>query len=168
MNPPIRDERHRAALWRGVAGGVVDVLGSDHAPHTLEEKSRPYPASPAGMPGVQTLLPVMLNHVAAGHLSLERLVDLTSHGAQRLFGMADKGRMAEGFDADLSIVDLKARRTIRGAEMASRVGWSPFEGMEIQGWPAATVIRGEIVVREGEVVRPNAGRPIRFLETMGG
>ncbi len=168
MNPPIRDERHRQALWRGVTGGVVDVLGSDHAPHTLEEKSKPYPASPAGMPGVQTLLPVMLGHVAAGRLTLERLVDLTSHGAQRLFGLADKGRLAEGFDADLTLVDLKARRTIRGADMASRVGWTPFEDMEVVGWPLATVIRGVMVMREGEVAAPSLGRPIRFLETLGG
>src|SRR5207302_11458957 len=96
MNPPIRGAEHRSALWAGLASGVADVLGSDHAPHTAEEKARPYPASPPGMPGVQTLLPVMLTHVAEGRLTLERLVDLTSHGANRLFGLADKGRLAEG------------------------------------------------------------------------
>src|SRR6185437_10911298 len=113
MNPPIREHEHRMALWAGLAQGVADVLGSDHAPHTLEEKARPYPASPSGMPGVQTLLPVMLNHVAEGRLTLERLVDLTSAGAQRVFNIAGKGRMAEGWDADLTIVDLKAKRIIR-------------------------------------------------------
>ncbi|MHB8528838.1 MAG: dihydroorotase [Caulobacteraceae bacterium] len=168
MNPPIREERHRLALWRGVAGGLVDVIGSDHAPHTLAEKQQPYPASPSGMPGVQTLLPMMLTHVAAGRLSLERLVDLTSAGPQRLFGLADKGRLAEGFDADLTIVDLKARHPFRHAEMATKVGWTPFDGMEATGWPSATVIRGEIVMREGEIPTPHAGRPIRFLETLCG
>ena len=167
MNPPIRDAAHRAGLWRGVASGVADVLGSDHAPHTSEEKARPYPASPSGMPGVQTLLPVMLTHVAEGRLTLERLVDLTSHGPNRVFGLAGKGRIAEGFDADLTIVDLKARRAIRHADMASRVGWTPFDGMEARGWPMATIVRGRVVMRDGEIVAPGQGRPVRFGETLG-
>ena len=166
MNPPIRGAEHRMALWAGLASGVADVLGSDHAPHTSEEKARPYPASPSGMPGVQTLLPVMLTHVAEGRLTLERLVDLTSHGANRLFGLADKGRLAEGYDADLTIVDLKARRTITHAMMASRVGWTPFDGMQAKGWPMATIIRGAVVMRDGEVTAPHQGEPVRFGETL--
>ena len=166
MNPPIREAAHRAALWRGLATGVADVLGSDHAPHTSEEKARPYPASPSGMPGVQTLLPIMLTHVAEGRLTLERLVDLTSHGPQRIFGLADKGRLAEGFDADLTIVDLAARRTITHAEMATRAGWTPFDGFEAKGWPVATIIRGRTVMRDGEIVAPHIGEPVRFLETL--
>jgi dihydroorotase len=166
MNPPIRGAEHRAALWAGLASGVADVLGSDHAPHTSEEKARPYPASPSGMPGVQTLLPVMLTHVAEGRLTLERLVDLTSHGANRLFGLADKGRLAEGYDADLTIVDLKARRTIKHDMMASRVGWTPFDGMKAKGWPKATIIRGTVVMRDDEVVAPHRGEPVRFNETL--
>ncbi|HEY9217936.1 MAG TPA: dihydroorotase [Phenylobacterium sp.] len=166
MNPPIRGAEHREGLWRGVANGVADVIGSDHAPHTKEEKARPYPASPSGMPGVQTLLPVMLTHVAEGRLSLERLVDLTSHGANRIFGMADKGRMAVGYDADLTIVDLNARRTLTHDAMASRVGWTPFDGMEAKGWPMATIIRGRIVMRDDEIVAPHLGEPVRFQETL--
>ncbi|MBA3810926.1 MAG: dihydroorotase [Caulobacteraceae bacterium] len=168
MNPPIRDAGHREGLWRGIAMGVADVLGSDHAPHTREEKARPYPASPSGMPGVQTLVPVMLTHVAEGRLSLERFVDLTSHGPQRVFGLAGKGRLAEGYDADLTIVDLSARRVIRDEDMATRVGWTPFDGFEAKGWPVATIIRGRIVMREGEVVEGGLGAPVRFLETLGG
>jgi dihydroorotase len=168
MNPPIRGAEHRAGLWIGVDSGVADVLGSDHAPHTSEEKARPYPASPSGMPGVQTLLPVMLTHVAEGRLTLERLVDLTSHGANRIFGLADKGRLAAGFDADLTIVDLKARRTLTHEMMASRVGWTPFAGMEAKGWPIATIIRGQVVMRDDEVCAPHLGQPIRFLETLSG
>jgi dihydroorotase len=168
MNPPIRGAEHRTGLWGGVANGVADVLGSDHAPHTSEEKARPYPASPSGMPGVQTLLPVMLTHVAEGRLSLERLVDLTSHGANRIFGLADKGRLAVGFDADLTIVDLKARRTLSHAMMASRVGWTPFDGMEAKGWPMATIVRGQTVMRDGEISAPHLGQPVRFLETLAG
>ena len=166
MNPPIRDARHRSGLWTGVAEGIVDVLGSDHAPHTLEEKARPYPASPSGMPGVQTMLAVMLTHVAAGRLSLERLVDLTSAGAQRVFAIAGKGRMAVGYDADLTLVDLNARRTLTHAAMASRSGWTPFDGMETTGWPMATIVRGEVVMREDEIVAPHLGRPVRFQETL--
>ena len=166
MNPPIRDAWHQAGLWAGIASGVADVFGSDHAPHTIEEKARPYPASPSGMPGVQTLVPIMLTHVAEGRMTLERFVDMTSHGPQRVFGLADKGRLAEGFDGDLTIVDLKARRTIRHADMATRAGWTPFDGFEAKAWPVATIIRGNVVMREDEVIAPALGEPVRFLETL--
>jgi len=168
MNPPIRNAYHQAGLWWAVGAGVADVLGSDHAPHTKEEKARPYPASPSGMPGVQTLVPVMLTHVAEGRLSLERFVDLTSHGANRLFGLADKGRLAVGNDADVTIVDLKARRTLRHEDMASRVGWTPFDGFEAKGWPMATIIRGRVVMREDQIILPHGGEPVRFAETLAG
>jgi len=166
MNPPIRNAHHQAGLWRGITHGVADVLGSDHAPHTREEKARPYPASPSGMPGVQTLLPVMLDHVAHGRLTLERLVDLTSHGPQRVFGIAGKGRMAEGYDADLTLVDLKQQRTLRHEDMASRCGWTPFDGMTVTGWPVMTIIRGRLVMREDEILLPGQGKPVRFQETL--
>ena len=168
MNPPIRDHAHRMGIWTAVANGVADVLGSDHAPHTREEKARPYPASPSGMPGVQTLLPVMLTHVAEGRLSLERLVDLTSHGAHRIFNLADKGRLAVGYDADLTLVDLKARRTITHAQMATRSGWTPFDGFDAKGWPMATIIRGRVVMRDDQIVAKGLGQPVRFAETLGG
>ncbi|HEX4181173.1 MAG TPA: dihydroorotase [Caulobacteraceae bacterium] len=167
MNPPIRDASHQPGLWRGITTGVADVLGSDHAPHTREEKAKPYPASPSGMPGVQTLVPVMLTHVANGKLTLERFVDLTSAGANRVFGIAGKGRLAEGYDADLTIVDLKARRTIRHEDMAARAGWTAFDGFEAEGWPMATIIRGRVVMRDDEVVLEGAGEPVRFQETLG-
>ena len=166
MNPPVRDARHRDGLWAGL--DVFDVLGSDHAPHTREEKARAYPQSPSGMPGVQTLVPVMLTHVAEGRLTLERFVDLTSAGAQRVFGTAGKGRLAEGYDADLTIVDLNARRTIRHADMAPRSGWSPFDGFEARGWPVMTVVRGRLVMRDDEVVTEGAGAPVRFTESLPG
>ncbi|MDZ4112623.1 MAG: dihydroorotase [Brevundimonas sp.] len=166
MNPPIRNNYHIAGLWRGIEQGVADVLGSDHAPHTLEEKARPYPASPSGMPGVQTLVPVMLTHVANGRLSLDRFIDLTSHGANRVFGIAGKGRMAEGYDADLTIVDLKARHVLRNEDMASRCGWTPFDGFEATGKAMATIVRGRVVMRDGELVGSAHGRPVRFQETL--
>jgi dihydroorotase len=166
MNPPIRNNYHIAGLWRGIEQGVADVLGSDHAPHTLEEKARPYPASPSGMPGVQTLVPVMLTHVANGRLSLDRFIDLTSHGANRVFGIAGKGRMAEGYDADLTIVDLKAKHVLKHEDMASRCGWTPFDGMECTGKAMATIVRGRVVMRDGELVGTAHGRPVRFQETL--
>jgi dihydroorotase len=166
MNPPVRDAAERDGVWWGMEEGVVDVLGSDHAPHTLEEKAKPYPASPSGMPGVQTLVPVMLDHVAAGRLTLERFADLTSAGPARLFGIAGKGRIAAGYDADLTIVDLKRRQAIRNGWIASRCGWTPYDGMEVTGWPVGTVIRGRRVMWEGELLAPSGGEAVRFAEAL--
>ena len=167
MNPPIREARHREGLWRGIAQGVVDVIGSDHAPHTREEKARPYPESPSGMPGVQTLLPVMLDHVSAGRLSLLRLMDLTSAGPARVYGIVAKGRIAAGYDADLTLVDLAARRVIENDWIASRCGWTPFAGRQVRGWPVATLLRGRVVMRDGELQDEPRGAPIRFSECLG-
>ncbi len=167
MNPPIRYAADRAALWDlGIAQGVVDVLGTDHAPHTREEKAQPYPKSPSGMPGVQTFVPVMLTHVAAGRLTLQRFIDLTSAGPARIFGIAGKGRIALGYDADFTLVDLAAQRTIRAADQATRVGWTPFDGFDATGWPMATILRGVVVMRDGALIAPGRGEPLRFLETM--
>ena len=162
MNPPIRDLRHQAALWEGVTGGLFDVLGSDHAPHTLEEKAKPWPTSPSGMPGVQTLVPLMLHHVNAGRLSLERFVDLSSAGPARAFGMRRKGRLALGYDADFTLVDLSAERTITQAWCKSRCGWTPFDGMRVTGWPMATIVRGNVVMRDGTLQGSTAGQAVEF------
>ena len=167
MNPPVRDAGHRDALWRAIASGVVDVIGSDHAPHTREEKEGVYPATPSGMPGVQTLLPLLLDHMHAGRLSLERLVDLTSAGPARIYNIAGKGRIARGYDADFTLVDLKAERTIENKWIASKCGWTPFDGMAIKGWPMATIIRGAVVMREDEVLGAPIGKPVAFNETLG-
>jgi dihydroorotase len=168
MNPPVRDASHRAGIWRGLDQGVVDVLGSDHAPHTVEEKAKAYPASPSGMTGVQTLVPIMLDHVNAGKLSLLRFVDLTSAGPARLFGMAAKGRIAVGYDADLTVVDLKRRETITDRWIASRAGWTPYHGVRVTGWPVGTVVRGHKVMWEGSLTAPARGERVRFLETLAG
>ena len=162
MNPPIREERHQLALWEAVRSGLVDVLGSDHAPHTLAEKAKPYPQSPSGMPGVQTLLPLMLTHMANGRLSLERVVDLTAHGPARIFGLTDKGRLEVGRHADLTLVDLKKKHVITAAEQKTRCGWTPFEGFEATGWPLMTVSRGRIVMRDGELQGEPGGLPVAF------
>jgi dihydroorotase len=166
MNPPVRSADHREGIWRGIAQGIVDVLGSDHAPHSLEEKAKIYPASPSGMTGVQTLVPLMLDHVNAGRLSLARFVDLTSAGPARLFNIACKGRIAAGYDADFTVVDLKRSETITNKWVASKAGWTPYDGMSVTGWPVGTFVRGKRVMWQGELVTPSLGEPVRFLETL--
>src|SRR6204780_5196433 len=162
MNPPVRGPDHPDAIWRRFQASVVDVLGSDHAPHTLEEKARPYPASPSGMTGVQTLVPIMLDHVNAGRLTLERFVDLTSAGPPRLFGGGGKGRIAAGYAADFTIVDLKRSETIRDSRIASRSRWTPYDGRTVTGWPVGIIIRGRRGMWGGEFMAPSTGEAVRF------
>ena len=166
LNPPVRDASHREGIWRGVAQGVIDTVGSDHSPHTLEEKSHSYPKTHSGMTGVQTLVPVMLDHVNAGRLSLARFVDLTSAGPARVYGIARKGRIAAGYDADLTLVDLKRRETITNRWIASRAAWTPYDGVTVTGWPVGTFVRGRRVMWQGELVTAGQGEAVMFSETM--
>jgi len=166
MNPPVREASHQQAIWRAINDGTVDILGSDHAPHTLEEKAGQYPATPSGMPGVQTLVTVMLTHVNDGRLSLERFVDLVSHGPNRAFGIAGKGRIALGYDADFTVVDMKANWEITDDWIASRCGWTPYAGFKASARPVATIIRGLDVMRDGALVGDPQGKPMRFHETI--
>jgi dihydroorotase len=166
MNPPVRDEVHRHAIWQGLDEGVADVLGSDHAPHTREEKDKTYPNTPSGMTGVQTLVPIMLDHVNSMRLTLERFVDLTSAGPKRLFGIARKGRIAVGYDADFTIVDLKRIETITNGWIASKCGWTPYDGKQVTGWPIGTVVRGNVVMWDGALETPSQGEAVRFEETL--
>lgn len=162
MNPPLRDARHREILWWGVTSGIADALGSDHAPHTLGEKAKPYPASPSGLPGVQTLVPVMLNHVNAGRLSLERFIDLSSTKPAKLFGIKGKGEIKVGNDADFTVVDMKRTKTIRDSWIGSKCGWTPYEGMQVTGWPVGTIIRGQRVMWDSDIVAPGQGETVKF------
>ncbi len=162
MNPPIRGERHLQAAWAAIADGTVDTVGSDHAPHPRARKELPWPDCAAGLTGVQTLVPVMLDHVNAGRLSLSRLVDLLSAGPARVYGAVGKGRLAAGYDADLTLVDLRARRRIEEDWIVSPCGWTPFAGMAVTGWPVATILRGQVVMREDEVLGSPQGRLVRF------
>ena len=162
MNPPIRDARHLDAAWAAVRDGTADTVGSDHAPHPRAAKERPWPATAAGLTGVQTLVPIMLDHVNAGRLPLTRLVDLMCAGPARVYGVAGKGRLAAGYDADFTVVDLRRRRTIEDSWIASPCGWTPFAGMSCTGWPVMTVVRGRPVMREDEVLGTPRGAPARF------
>jgi dihydroorotase len=162
MNPPIRDQRHMDAAWAAIADGRVDTIGSDHAPHAYEAKLKPWPEVPAGLTGVQTLVPIMLDHVNAGRLSLARMVDLMAAGPARVYGAINKGRLVAGYDADFTLVDLKATRTITNDWIAAPCGWTPFDGMSVTGWPIVTIVRGKMVMRDGEVMGVPGGRLVRF------
>lgn len=162
MNPPIRDKRHVAALWQGVKDGIVSCLGSDHAPHTREEKAKPYPQSPSGMPGVQTLVPLMLNHVNQGRLSLEDFVALASTRPAEIFGAKDRGKIAVGMRADLTVVDMAEERMISDDWIVSKCGWTPFHGMEVIGWPKMTIVGGKLVMQDDKLIDEPRGQAVVF------
>jgi dihydroorotase len=162
QNPPIRDKRHLEKLWQAVQDGTVDVIGSDHAPHTLEEKNKPYPQSPSGFPGVQTLLPIMLNHVQQNLLSIEKLTSLVTENPCRLFDVKNKGRIEVGYDADFTFVDLKKEMTITNKWIASKCGYTPFDGMKVKGWPTHTIIAGNTIMQNDEIILPHRGEAIEF------
>ncbi|WP_413577952.1 dihydroorotase [Bdellovibrio sp. HCB290] len=166
QNPPIREKRHLDRLWKALQDGTVDVIGSDHAPHTREEKDRPYPSSPSGVPGVQTLVPIMLNHVNEGRLSLQKFVELVTENPCRVFNVKNKGRLREGYDADITIVDMKKQMTIDNSMMASRCGWTPFHGMQVTGWATHTVVSGKLAMAHGEIVEAHSGTPVNFEGTL--
>jgi dihydroorotase len=162
MNPPIRDKRHYDAAWAAVADGTADTIGSDHAPHPRAAKERPWPDTAAGLTGVQTLVPLMLDHVNAGRLSLGRLVDLMCAGPARVYGVVGKGRLAAGYDGDVTLVDMKRRRRITNDWIVSPCGWTPFDGTEVTGWPVGTIIRGRVVMQDDEVLGEPSGQLVRF------
>ena len=162
MNPPIRDKSHSKVIWQGVQTGVIDVIGSDHAPHTLEEKSKEYPNSPSGMPGVQTLLPIMLNHVNEGRLTLNQLINYVCENPIKIFGIKNKGFIKEGYDADFTIVDMNKIIEIKNENIESKCKWSPFNGDKFKGTPVATIIRGKVKMKDGEIIGDPSGKPLEF------
>jgi dihydroorotase len=163
MNPPIREKHHLDQLWEGISNGTADVIGSDHAPHLLSEKEKIYPSSPSGMPGVQTLLPVMLDHVSKGKLSLERLVELVCFNPAKIYSMGQLGDISEGKRANLTVVDLKAERVIENSWIASKCGWTPFQGRKCTGWPTMTIVGGEILMQDNVITDSRRAAPIEFL-----
>ncbi len=162
MNPPIRAKRHQEALWKAVLDGSVMVMGSDHAPHTLEEKRKPYPQSPSGLPGVQTTVPLMLNFVNQGKLPLTRFVELMAESPKKLFNIKGKGRIEIGADADFTIVDMKEERVLENKWIQSKCGYTPFDGMKLKGWPKIVMLNGQIVLQDNEILKPAQGKALEF------
>ena len=162
MNPPIRDKSHYDRLWYAVKNNLNDTIGSDHAPHLKINKEKEYPNSPSGMPGVQTLLPVMLNHVNKGRLSLNQLMNLICENPIKIFGIKNKGFIKEGYDADFTIVDMNKKIVIRNESIESKCKWSPFNGFEFEGTPIFTIISGKIKMKDGKILGEPEGTPLKF------
>jgi dihydroorotase len=165
QNPPIREKYHLERLWKAITDETVDIIGSDHAPHTREEKEKAYPNSPSGLPSVQTLLPIMLNHVNEGRLSLNRFLELVTLNPVRIFGIKNKGLLKQGYDADITLVDLKKKNVIDNSWIASRSGWTPYHGMQVQGWMTHTIVSGVLAMENDEIIAPASGKPVDFLDT---
>ena len=162
MNPPLRSKDHYDRLWDAVDETLVSTIGSDHAPHTKEEKNRKYPLSPSGMPGVQTLLPVMLDHVNKGKLKIEKLIKLVCENPCDLFGIKNKGYIKEGYDADLTVADMNKEVIIKNEMMASKCGWTPFNNYKVKGFPVGTIVNGHLVMKDGKVIMEPKGIPLKF------
>ncbi len=162
MNPPIRDKSHYDRLWYAVRNNLNDTIGSDHAPHLKINKDKEYPNSPSGMPGVQTLLPVMLNHVNNGKLTLNQLINLICENPVKIFGIKNKGFIKEGYDADFTIVDMNKIIEIKNENIESKCKWSPFNGDKFKGTPVATIINGEVKMMDGKIVGNPTGEPLKF------
>ena len=162
MNPPLRTKEHYDRLWVAIKNNVVDVLGSDHAPHLKENKDKEYPNSPSGMPGVQTIFPVMLNHVNDGKLTLQQLINLMSENPCKIFGIKNKGFIKEGYDADLTIADMNKEVTIKNEMIASKCGWTPFNNYKVKGFPVGTIVNGNLVMSDGKVIMESKGTPLEF------
>ena len=162
MNPPLRTKEHYDRLWVAIKNNIVDVLGSDHAPHLKENKDKEYPNSPSGMPGVQTIFPVMLDHVNNGKLTLQQLINLMCENPCKIFGIKNKGYLKEGYDADLTIADMNKEVVIKNEMIASKCGWTPFNNHKVKGFPVATIVNGHLVMSDGKVVVESKGTPLKF------
>ena len=162
MNPPLRSKEHYDRLWVAIKNNIVDVLGSDHAPHLKSNKDKEYPNTPSGMPGVQTIFPIMIDHVNNGKLTLTQLINLMCENPCRIFGIKNKGFIKEGYDADLTIVDMSKKVTIKNEMMASKCGWTPFHNHKITGFPVGTIVNGNLVMQDGKILIKSKGKPLEF------
>ena len=162
MNPPIRNKTHQDRLWYAIKNNYNDTIGSDHAPHLKVNKDKPYPDSPSGMPGVQTLLPVMLNHINNGKLKLEQLMKFICENPVKIFGIKNKGYIKKDFDADLTIVDLDRKTTIDNKDMQSKCKWTPYHGETFKGCAVATIVNGKIKMKNGKILGEPEGLPLNF------
>ena len=162
MNPPLRTKEHYERLWVAIKNNIVDVLGSDHAPHSKENKNKNYPNTPSGMPGVQTIFPIMLDHVNNGKLTLEQLIKLMCENPCKIFGIKNKGYLKEGYDADLTIANMNKEVTIKDEMIASKCGWTPFNNRKVKGFPVGTIVNGNLVMSDGKVIAESKGIPLKF------
>ncbi len=162
MNPPIRTAADNTALWAGLHDGVIDFIATDHAPHTLEEKNLGYPQAPSGMPGVETSLPLMLTQMHAGRCTLADIQKWMCYGPARAYAIANKGKILEGWDADLTLVDMDDLRTVRNENCFTKVKWSPYAGRALRGWPVYTIVGGQIVFDQGRIRPGVLGKPLVF------
>ena len=162
MNPPLRTKEHYDRLWIAIKNNIVDVLGSDHAPHSKENKNKNYPNTPSGMPGVQTIFPVMLDHVNNGKLTLQQLIKLMCENPCKIFGIKNKGYLKEGYDADLTIANMNKEVTIKDEMIASKCGWTPFNNHKVKGFPVGTIVNGNLVMSDGKVIAESKGIPLKF------
>lgn len=162
MNPPIRSAEHREGLWKAVEEGLFDVFGSDHAPHTLEEKAKPYPSSPSGMPGVETILPVLLTFASQGKLSLPKIVQMLCERPAELFGIVNKGKLEVGCDADLVVFDPNAPYILDENSLHSKCGWSPYHGEQFTGKIESVYLNGQLAMQQGTTIGSPKGTAVTF------
>lgn len=168
MNPSLKTADDNQAIWQGLRSGVLQVVATDHAPHTLEEKQLPYPKSPSGLPCVENLLPLMLNQAAAGHCTLLELAHWLSDAPARVWDIVNKGRISEGYDADLVLVDLNREKTVRNEEQLTKCGWSPWSGQTLRGWPVRTWVMGQEAFVDDQVVDSVRGTEVQYDHALGG
>lgn len=161
MNPSIKTAADNLALRQALMDGIIQVIATDHAPHTLEEKGQPYPNSPSGLPAVENCLPLMLNEVAQGRFTLEQVVHWMCDAPARVWGITGKGRIEPGYDADLVLVDLAAQRTIQDADQYTKSRWSPWHGVTLSGWPLSTWVGGRCVFDRRDTGRTVFDQSIR-------
>lgn len=161
-NPPLRSNKDRQALWQGLRDGIISAIASDHAPHTKEEKEESYSNAPAGAPGIETMLPLLLDSVNHGELSLRDIAKLTSENPARLLGIKNKGQIVAGFNADLTIVNMNREVVVGNEPFFTKCGWSPFSGWKLKGWPVMTLVRGQMVFENGRINSAARGKEIQF------
>ena len=162
MNPPVREKQHMEGIWKGVLDGTVDVIGSDHAPHTKEQKMQAYPASPSGMPGVQTIFLLMLKHFREGKIKLEKVISLLSENPCKLFGIKQRGYIKEGYFADLTIMNMNKEFTITNDWIASNCKWTPYDGWKVKATLHGTIVNGNVCVWDEQLVEEKFGKPLLF------
>lgn len=162
MNPSIKSRADAAAVWQGLLDGTLEVIATDHAPHTSEEKRQPYPKSPSGLPAVENSLALMLNQVSLGLCSLRQVVSWMCEAPARVWNLHQKGAIREGWDADLVLVDLNRTAVVRNEEQLTKCGWTPWDGVSLTGWPVRTFVHGQTVFCDGRVVGEGTGREILY------